>query len=226
IWIPFIQIKKALVGILGFKYKLRSPWPFEGLDELFAEAGQSCSCSMQLPVSGFGDIKLLENSSIDNEETEKSYSVFMTEFGDEDTMKKALVGFLGFELKLARMHWPLESSDELFADGGKHFCSCSLQQLPADRYQDIQVLDDGSCCSICLTEFEDEDMVTQLSECRHVFHLDCIQKWIHMDKLTCPICRSFLLSSDAVRCRDCLCNSTSFADSVQSSVSPVSSLYW
>ncbi|KAK6915875.1 Zinc finger, RING-type [Dillenia turbinata] len=279
IWIPFLQIKNALVEILGFKYKLGHPWPFEGSDELFAEGGQSCSCSMQLPASRFQDIKLLDDSGIDEVETEKSCAICLTEFGDKDVdslgvnflhaqiqdrviesltssqkmisliythpgfgiatlilytciwnpfvqIKKALVGFLGFQLKLAMMSWPLRSNDELLADGGKSFCSCSLNELPAEKFQDIKVLDDGRSCSICLTEFEDEDMVTQLSKCRHVFHLDCIQKWIHVDKFTCPICRSFLLSSEAVQCGDCLCNSSSFVDSAQSSLSQVSSLYW
>lgn len=48
-------------------------------------------------------------------------------------------------------------------------------------------------CSICLAEFQDEDIVSQLSRCRHVFHTCCIESWLHQDQFTCPLCRSNLL---------------------------------
>lgn len=48
-------------------------------------------------------------------------------------------------------------------------------------------------CSICLAEFVDEDIVSQLGRCRHEFHTCCIESWLNRDQFTCPLCRSNLL---------------------------------
>ncbi|KAK9286868.1 hypothetical protein L1049_015274 [Liquidambar formosana] len=76
-----------------------------------------------------------------------------------------------------------------------------LADLPVARYQDL--LDSSSrwgngrvdeMCSVCLVEFEREDVVSQLSRCGHVFHTGCIEGWLHRNHFTCPLCRSFLLN--------------------------------
>ncbi|KAI9181252.1 hypothetical protein LWI28_012921 [Acer negundo] len=50
-------------------------------------------------------------------------------------------------------------------------------------------------CSICLVELDEEDVVSRLSRCGHIFHMDCIQRWLHSNHFTCPLCRSFLLTN-------------------------------
>lgn len=74
----------------------------------------------------------------------------------------------------------------------EYCCDCSRppqQLLPVpSRFEKLQEKD--ICCSICLTELEKEDEVSQLSRCTHVFHMDCIEKWIQRDHFTCPICRT------------------------------------
>ncbi|KAH0911913.1 hypothetical protein HID58_035234 [Brassica napus] len=50
------------------------------------------------------------------------------------------------------------------------------------------------CCSICLMDYEDEDAVTQLPRCNHLFHVHCIEPWLLRGSLTCPLCRSFVFS--------------------------------
>ena len=50
-------------------------------------------------------------------------------------------------------------------------------------------------CSICLMEFEGEDVVSQLSKCGHVFHMKCIEKWLDCNNFTCPLCRSSFLQN-------------------------------
>ncbi|KAJ6937999.1 hypothetical protein NC652_012320 [Populus alba x Populus x berolinensis] len=60
--------------------------------------------------------------------------------------------------------------------------------LVACRFEKVQKKDVS--CSICLVELEKEDMVSQLSRCMHVFHTDCIDKWIQRDHFTCPLCRT------------------------------------
>lgn len=42
-------------------------------------------------------------------------------------------------------------------------------------------------CPICQEEFEPGDDIVQLT-CHHIFHKDCIKKWLKINK-TCPICK-------------------------------------
>lgn len=51
------------------------------------------------------------------------------------------------------------------------------------------------CCPICLVEFEAEDAVTHLPRCAHLFHIHCIEPWLLRGHLTCPLCRSFVLTT-------------------------------
>lgn len=44
-------------------------------------------------------------------------------------------------------------------------------------------------CIICLSDFEDEEYVRQLSHCRHLFHATCVDMWLYSHS-DCPICRT------------------------------------
>ncbi|KAF9684748.1 hypothetical protein SADUNF_Sadunf04G0150600 [Salix dunnii] len=74
--------------------------------------------------------------------------------------------------------------------------SRSRQQLRlvACRFEKVQKKDVS--CSICLVEMEEEDAVSQLARCMHVFHMDCIDKWIQRDHFTCPLCRTSIDNDD------------------------------
>jgi len=48
--------------------------------------------------------------------------------------------------------------------------------------------EDGSECMICIEGFKPDDRCLELC-CGHLFHLDCIKKWLVMNA-RCPICRS------------------------------------
>lgn len=51
---------------------------------------------------------------------------------------------------------------------------------------------DQTECVICLGELEDGEMVRLLPNCRHAFHLACIDNWF-LRHCSCPICRSPLV---------------------------------
>ncbi|KAJ4715793.1 RING-H2 finger protein ATL18-like [Melia azedarach] len=72
--------------------------------------------------------------------------------------------------------------------------------LSTSRFEDLdKYCSSGSgnkveeMCSICLMEFEKEDVVSRLIRCGHVFHRDCIERWLDCYQFTCPLCRSFFL---------------------------------
>lgn len=48
----------------------------------------------------------------------------------------------------------------------------------------------GRCalCPVCLEDVQTGEMVRQLPACRHLFHVECIDMWLHSHK-TCPLCR-------------------------------------
>ncbi|KAM1212037.1 hypothetical protein TB2_003568 [Malus domestica] len=73
--------------------------------------------------------------------------------------------------------------------------------LSVARFQDLQAHGTKRCaqvleetCSVCLVDFEEEDLVSQLGKCGHVFHVDCIERWIESSHFSCPICRSLFFN--------------------------------
>lgn len=44
-------------------------------------------------------------------------------------------------------------------------------------------------CSVCLSEFQDDESVRLLPMCNHVFHLPCIDTWLKSNS-SCPLCRA------------------------------------
>lgn len=44
-------------------------------------------------------------------------------------------------------------------------------------------------CSVCLSEFEEDDEGRVLPKCGHVFHVDCIDTWFR-SRSSCPLCRA------------------------------------
>ncbi|XP_020229307.1 RING-H2 finger protein ATL52 [Cajanus cajan] len=47
-------------------------------------------------------------------------------------------------------------------------------------------------CSVCLSDFQEEERVRVLPRCNHAFHLPCIDTWLHSNA-TCPLCRSSVI---------------------------------
>ncbi|XP_031278256.1 RING-H2 finger protein ATL17-like [Pistacia vera] len=51
---------------------------------------------------------------------------------------------------------------------------------------------DQTECVICLGELQDGDMVRLLPNCRHSFHVSCIDNWFQRHS-SCPLCRSLMV---------------------------------
>jgi hypothetical protein len=48
-------------------------------------------------------------------------------------------------------------------------------------------LQEGLECAVCLSRFEDADILRLLPKCKHAFHLDCVDTWL-ISHSTCPLC--------------------------------------
>lgn len=44
-------------------------------------------------------------------------------------------------------------------------------------------------CSICLCEYRDSEMLRMLPDCRHCFHVMCVDAWLKLNA-SCPVCRN------------------------------------
>ncbi|VVB03101.1 unnamed protein product [Arabis nemorensis] len=44
-------------------------------------------------------------------------------------------------------------------------------------------------CAVCLSVLEEQDKARELPNCKHVFHVDCVDTWLTTCS-TCPICRT------------------------------------
>lgn len=44
-------------------------------------------------------------------------------------------------------------------------------------------------CSICLCEFKDSEILRMMPECRHYFHLYCLDAWLKLNG-SCPVCQN------------------------------------
>ena len=62
-----------------------------------------------------------------------------------------------------------------------------IKKIPTKPFRKA-LFDDNLDCIICMENFEENEIVKQL-RCGHIFHRDCIDKWLEKQK-NCPFCKS------------------------------------
>ncbi|CAH8262815.1 unnamed protein product [Arabidopsis lyrata] len=65
----------------------------------------------------------------------------------------------------------------------------AIESLPFFRFAALKGLKQGLECSVCLSKFEDVEILRLLPKCRHAFHIGCIDQWLEQHA-TCPLCRN------------------------------------
>ncbi|KAK6947816.1 Zinc finger, RING-type [Dillenia turbinata] len=72
--------------------------------------------------------------------------------------------------------------------------------LPVVQFQDlissIAENEIPESCAVCLYEFEGHEEIRRLTNCRHIFHRSCLDRWMDHDQKTCPLCRTPLIPDD------------------------------
>lgn len=108
-------------------------------------------------------------------------------------LKRAVFRILGIVFFFTCDEQPVESCcTEPFLPVGRFV---DLRSCRSRRVNNGEEVDES--CSICLAEFDKEDVVSKVSKCGHIFHMECIERWINSDHFTCPLCRSFLFNLNA-----------------------------
>ncbi|KAG8382205.1 hypothetical protein BUALT_Bualt05G0052500 [Buddleja alternifolia] len=70
--------------------------------------------------------------------------------------------------------------------------------LPVVKFSDLEeeVAEPPENCAVCLYEFSGEDEIRRLTNCRHIFHRRCLDRWMDHDQKTCPLCRTQFIPED------------------------------
>ncbi|XP_074307043.1 RING-H2 finger protein ATL33-like [Silene latifolia] len=56
-------------------------------------------------------------------------------------------------------------------------------------------------CPVCLSVFIDDEELRQLKICKHLFHKNCIDKWLSTH-FNCPVCRAFVSNQYKIKEKD------------------------
>ncbi|XP_061365744.1 E3 ubiquitin-protein ligase RING1-like [Gastrolobium bilobum] len=64
-----------------------------------------------------------------------------------------------------------------------------IDSVTVFKYRKEEGLIDGTECSVCLGEFQQEESLRLLPKCSHAFHIPCIDTWLRSHK-NCPLCRA------------------------------------
>ena len=70
-----------------------------------------------------------------------------------------------------------------------------IEALPFFRFSTLKGSKEGLECSVCLSKFEDIEVLRLLPKCKHAFHIDCIDHWLEKHS-SCPLCRHKVSSED------------------------------
>lgn len=85
-----------------------------------------------------------------------------------------------------------------FGNSSSGYSSELLKTLPKSRFKGSEV------CAICLDNVLEGEICRVLPDCKHVFHLNCVDKWL-LKSPVCPVCRSSVrLLDHQVKGRDAI----------------------
>ncbi|KAI3451195.1 hypothetical protein Pfo_007860 [Paulownia fortunei] len=70
-----------------------------------------------------------------------------------------------------------------------------IDSIAVFKYKKGEGLIEGSDCSVCLNEFQEDESLRLLPKCSHAFHVPCIDTWLRSHK-NCPMCRAPILISN------------------------------
>ncbi|GMJ01394.1 brassinosteroid-responsive RING-H2 [Hibiscus trionum] len=71
------------------------------------------------------------------------------------------------------------------------------KSLPVVKFEELVVgKEPPENCAVCLYEYEGGEEIRLLKNCRHVFHVECLDRWMDHDQYTCPLCRTPIFNNN------------------------------
>lgn len=89
---------------------------------------------------------------------------------------------------LPRIIFVAEDDDDA---GGSESGGVGLDPAVINSYPRFPFTKGGNdpVCPICLCEYKENEMLRMLPDCKHYFHLSCIDAWLKLNA-SCPVCRN------------------------------------
>lgn len=71
-----------------------------------------------------------------------------------------------------------------------------VESLPFFRFSSLKGSKEGLECAVCLSKFEDIEILRLLPKCKHAFHINCVDQWFESHS-SCPLCRHKVSAEDS-----------------------------
>lgn len=68
-----------------------------------------------------------------------------------------------------------------------------INAITVIKYKKGEGLIEGTECSVCLNEFQEDETLRLLPKCNHAFHIPCIDTWLR-SHTNCPLCRAIIVT--------------------------------
>lgn len=75
--------------------------------------------------------------------------------------------------------------------------SSVISSIAICKYKRGDGLVEGTECSVCLNEFQEDETLRLLPKCNHAFHIPCIDTWLR-SHTNCPLCRAGIVGNAPV----------------------------
>ncbi|XWS64969.1 hypothetical protein CRYUN_Cryun05aG0049800 [Craigia yunnanensis] len=72
-----------------------------------------------------------------------------------------------------------------------------IKSITVCKYKKSDGLVEGTDCSVCLSEFQEDESLRLLPKCNHAFHVPCIDTWLKSHS-SCPLCRANIASTNSL----------------------------
>ncbi|PQP96989.1 RING-H2 finger protein ATL54 [Prunus yedoensis var. nudiflora] len=69
-----------------------------------------------------------------------------------------------------------------------------ISSITVCQYKRGNGLVEGTECSVCLSEFQEDETLRLLPKCNHAFHVPCIDTWLR-SHTNCPMCRATIVKT-------------------------------
>lgn len=69
-----------------------------------------------------------------------------------------------------------------------------IKSITVCKYKKAEGLVGVTDCSVCLSEFEEDESLRLLPKCNHAFHIFCIDQWLKSHS-NCPLCRAHIFNT-------------------------------
>lgn len=70
-----------------------------------------------------------------------------------------------------------------------------ISSIAVCKYKKNEGLIEGTECSVCLNEFQENETLRLLPKCSHAFHIPCIDTWLG-SHTNCPLCRANIMTDN------------------------------